>query len=68
MTEPAADTRKPLRFANYPGDQRHAVGEVMGPNTLGELMTVVDATYDETADKTRLGFAFTITSDLVETP
>ena len=47
-----------VRFANYPGDVTHVVGEVKGPNLLGEVLTAVSAEYDSTADRTRVGFAF----------
>lgn len=56
--------RTPQRFANYRGDQSHAVGEVMGPNRLGEHLVVVTAEYDDKADKTRLGFAYPSRTDL----
>ncbi len=46
------------RFANYSGDVTHIVGEVKGPNTLGELLTAVEATYDAEANRTRVGFAY----------
>lgn len=50
--------RKALRHATYPGDCTASVGQVMGPNTTRELMVVIEAEYDSTADTTRLGFAF----------
>jgi c-di-GMP-binding flagellar brake protein YcgR len=50
--------RKATRFATYRGDHRESVGRVMGPNTLGEILTVVRADFDETTGKTRLGFAY----------
>lgn len=50
--------RKACRFATYSGDHRESVGQVMGPNTLGELLTVVRADYNAATDKTRLGFAY----------
>lgn len=49
---------KPSTFLNYVGDHRGSVGQVMGPNTLGELLTVVSCEYDETAQRSRLGLAF----------
>lgn len=55
MTLPA-----PVRFANYKGDQTHAVGEHMGPNLLGEHFTVVKAWYDPDKDTTKLGLAIGI--------
>lgn len=42
--------------ANYSGDRREAVGQVMGPNTMGEYFKAVSATYDEVANRTRLVF------------
>jgi hypothetical protein len=52
-TSPAA-----TRFATYPGDVTHIVGEVKGPNLLGEWLTAVTADYDAATDKTRVGFTF----------
>jgi hypothetical protein len=46
------------RFATYPGDVIHMVGEVKGPNTLGEPLTAVSAVYDATTNKTRVGFTY----------
>jgi hypothetical protein len=46
------------RFATYPGDVRHIVGEVKGPNTLGEPLTAITAEYDAGTDTTRVGFTF----------
>lgn len=46
------------RFLTYPGDVTHIVGEVKGPNTLGEFLTAVEAEYDSTTNKTRVGFAY----------
>lgn len=55
------DKPKAVRWLNYPGDTRHMVeaerGEQVGPNTLGEYWVAVEATYDEAAGKTRVGFA-----------
>lgn len=42
--------------ANYSGDRREAVGQVMGPNTMGEYFKAVSATFDEVANRTRLVF------------
>lgn len=53
-----SDVRLPVVFANYTGDQRHAIGQRMGPNTLREYLWVVDAVYDEEANKTKLGFSY----------
>jgi hypothetical protein len=48
----------PVRFANYPGDNTHIIGEVKGPNTLGEALRAVTADYDPAADTTRVGFSY----------
>lgn len=56
--------RKPVRFANYPGDARSILGEVKGPNTIGEFLTAVAADYDPATDTTRVGFAYTTTDDI----
>lgn len=53
MTMPAA-----TRFATYPGDVTHIIGEIKGPNLLGEPLTAVSAEYDAETDKTRVGFTF----------
>jgi hypothetical protein len=45
---------------NYKGDRRAAIGQVMGPNTMREYLTVVEAEYDPVADRTRLGLAYGI--------
>lgn len=58
MTATTKATPKPVRFANYRGDVRHIVGEVKGPNMLGESLTAVTADYDGVADRTRVGFAY----------
>lgn len=49
---------------NYPGDVRRMLGEVKGPNLLGEWFTAVDAGYDPAIDQTRVGFAIGIHKDL----
>ena len=46
------------RHLNYRGDRTGAVGQVMGPNLLGEVVVAVDADYDAAADRTRVGFAY----------
>lgn len=48
----------PTRFATYPGDVTHMVGEVKGPNTLREPLTAVTAEYDAETNKTRVGFTY----------
>jgi len=53
----------PTRFATYPGDVTHIVGEVHGPNLLGERLTAITADYDPDTNKTRVGFTYqTVTS------
>lgn len=47
-----------MRYANYNGDVTHIVGEVKGPNTLGEMLTAVSATYDSATDTTRVAFRY----------
>lgn len=53
MTPPKA-----TRWLSYPGDVRHIVGEVKGPNMLGEHVTAVVADYDAEANMTRVGYAY----------
>ncbi len=57
-------TRAPSRFANYPGNVEHIVGEIKGPNTFNEYLTAVTAVYDPATDTTRVGFAYTTTHDM----
>jgi hypothetical protein len=54
--------RTAVNWLTYNGDHRHLVshdGEsvALGPNTYGELMYPVTATYDDVADKTRVGLS-----------
>ncbi len=58
------DERQPLRFANYNGDVRHMLGEIHGPNALGEYMVAVEVTFDDKKNKSRTGFAFATTHDI----
>lgn len=56
MTAPVATT-----WLNYSGDRTaEAVGKVMGPNLLGEYLTVVSAEFDEATNKTRMGLSYGI--------
>jgi hypothetical protein len=48
----------PVAWLNYSGDVRHTLGHPMGPNTLGEYLTVVAARYTAATNKTRLGLAY----------
>lgn len=48
----------PSGFMNYPGDSaKQIVGELKGPNYMGEWMTAVSREYDPSANRTRVGFA-----------
>lgn len=47
-----------VRWLTYPGDQTSAIGQVMGPTTMREHVTVAEATYDPDTHTTRLGFAY----------
>ena len=49
---------KPSRRATYPGKTEASVGTMRGPTTLGELMVITDITYDESTDKTTVGYAY----------
>jgi hypothetical protein len=58
-------TREPLAgFLNYPGNHEYLLGEVRGPNALGEMLTVVSAVYDRRIDKTRVGFTYATVDDV----
>jgi hypothetical protein len=49
---------QPSTWLNYAGDQRGLIGQVLGPNTLGEFLTVVFCAYDEREQKSRVGLAY----------
>lgn len=52
---------KASRQLHYRGDLTAGiVGQVVGPNTFGERLTVVDATYDLARDLTTAGLAYGI--------
>ena len=54
MTKPAA-----VRWLTYNGDVTEGIiGTIMGPNTLGEHLTVVEANYDVETNTTRVGFTY----------
>lgn len=55
------------RYATYPGDTTHIIGEVKGPNTWGEHLTAVTAEYNPDSNTTRVGFNYTTTNDINET-
>lgn len=42
----------------YAGDRTSMVGQQVGPTTLRDYLTAVDAVYDPATDTTRVGFAF----------
>lgn len=49
----------PQRWCTYPGDVTEMVGQqLVGPNTLNEVLTPVVAVHDPTRNITRVGFAF----------
>ena len=58
------DTRKPIRSLNYPGDTRDVIGQIVGPNVMGERWIAVSADYD--GERTRVGFAIATPADLFE--
>lgn len=45
-------------FANYPGDVTDAIGQIVGPNTLGEYVRLVSVDYDATSNRSRAGFSY----------
>lgn len=49
---------KASRKATYKGKTEANIGSMRGPNTLGELMVIVAVDYDEKADKTTVGYAY----------
>lgn len=60
VTEPAP-TPKATTFLNYKGPvTSNNIGMVMGPNTMGERLTVVEAVCDPDTDRTRVGLAYGI--------
>ncbi len=44
--------------ATYPGNVEDIVGDVKGPNLLGEYLLAVEAEHDPATDKTRVGFDY----------
>lgn len=56
--------RTPIRFATYAGDVTSIVGEVKGPNMLGEYLVAEEAEYDAETNKTRVGFAYATVADM----
>lgn len=55
---------KPARWLNYPGDCSDVVGQVVGPELHGALMTIVAAQYDAATDQTRVGLVFGARTDV----
>ncbi len=49
---------KPSTYLTYPSDVTHMVGEVKGPNRMGEYLTAVSVEYDERTGYSRVGFAY----------
>jgi hypothetical protein len=48
-----------VRWATYSGDLTEtAVGQKVGPNTLGEKLVAVSAVYDPVHNQTRVGYAY----------
>lgn len=50
--------RNPHTFLNFKGVLDSQVGTILGPNTMGEYLTVVTQDYDVENDKTRLGLVY----------
>lgn len=56
--------RQATTWANYPGDVTAAVAELidnetpMGPNTIGEWLWPVSASFDPALKRTRVGFSY----------
>lgn len=61
-------TRPPARHATYRGNVEHMVGQPVGPTTLGDYLTAVDAAYNPVTDTTRVGFAFGLPPQGADTP
>jgi hypothetical protein len=51
--------------ANYPGDITEAIGQVVGPNTFGERLTLVEVEYDAEMNRSRAGFSYLQVGDEV---
>lgn len=60
ITAPDLDQRLPACHLNYKGNVAAAAMErhAMGPNTLGELLYPVEATYDEATNTTTVGLSY----------
>lgn len=55
--------RPPCRWATYKGDCSTAVGDIVGPNTMNEWLTIVAAEYTPSTDTTRLGFSYGVQNE-----
>jgi hypothetical protein len=58
----------PSTWLNYAGDQSAMTGRILGPNTLGEVLTVVSCAYDPQTDRSRVGLAFGVYIVPVDVP
>lgn len=45
-------------YLNYAGDQAGLLGEVLGPNLLGEWLVAVTCEHDTETDRSRVGLAY----------
>lgn len=52
------EERNPHAYLNFTGKLDDCIGMVMGPNTMGEYLTVITQDFYETADWTRLGLVY----------
>lgn len=61
----ATNKRIAHRWSHYEGDVRAGLplGSIRGPNTLDELMTVVEISYDPETDTTTAGWDWTRVED-----
>lgn len=50
------DAAEGAGVAKYPGDQTHAIGQLMGPTNDGRFVRVSDGSYDPISDRTKLTF------------
>lgn len=48
----------PVRWLNFPGDAREAIGQTVGPTTLRERLTAVTADYNPDTNVTRVGYVY----------
>jgi len=44
------------KYATYPGDVTHMIGEVVGPGQNGKVWVATDTNYDPETNKTRTEF------------